>query len=192
MPARICPVSYCSCTDFGELEPYPAVRSSGEYVVAEDTTSLDLGRMCKFACRFGYCPEGVCLVLPPEPVQDKNPDEMTQRELRDWLNSIGVCQVFKDGRRRDQTVAQCLIKCKPQLDAAKAEGRTSNYGCVAFQKGTGPFVWTHDTNMGDYAMGNCVCDNWLVNEFADTIISALPAIAQVCCPVPTCETLGWT
>jgi hypothetical protein len=31
-----------------------------------------------------------------------------------------------------------------------------------------------------YATGRCVCDNTLVNFFADTIVEALPIIAQVC------------
>lgn len=176
-----CPVSYCSCTELGDLQPYPPVRSSGDNVVAEDSTSLDLGRLCKFACRFGYCPEGICLVLPPEPAQDKSPDEMDTWALRDWLNSLGQCQVFKDHRYRDSSTSRCKIHCQPQIDAAKAEGRTTNYGCVAFQEGSKSFTWVYNPSLGDYAMGKCVCDNFLVNEIADTIIDALPAIAQVSC-----------
>lgn len=30
------------------------------------------------------------------------------------------------------------------------------------------------------APGKCICDNYLINEIADTVIEALPIIAQVC------------
>lgn len=175
-----CPASYCSCTELGDLVPYPTVRSSGEYVVAENTNSLDLGRLCKFACRFGYCPEGVCLQLPPPPAEAKSPDEMSTSELREYYNSLGTCLIFKDSRYRDVSVNQCKSHCKPQIDAAQAEDRTTNYGCIAFQPGTGPFQWTDDPQLGKMAKGQCICDNPLINEIADTVIEALPLIAQVC------------
>lgn len=110
-----------------------------------------------------------------------SPDEMDTYELKDYLNSLGQCQVFKDHRYRDSSTARCKIHCQPQIDTAKTEGRTTNYGCVSFQQGSKSFTWDKDRTLGEYAMGKCVCDNFLVNEIADTIIDALPAIAQVSC-----------
>lgn len=69
-----------------------------------------------------------------------------------------------------------------QLDAAAAAGRTSNYGCQAnIDVATGNITWLRRPN-GYVTTGTCLCDNWLMNEVADTVLEAMPMIAQVRIP----------
>lgn len=75
----------------------------------------------------------------------------------------------------------CRAVCKPVLDAAAAEGRTSNFGCVAPPTPLNQDIpWRPEPGTKRLAVvGECTCDNWLVNELADTILAAMPVIAQV-------------
>jgi hypothetical protein len=97
------------------------------------------------------------------------------------------CMIFKTNKHPDWGPMQCYNNaCKQQVDEAEAEGRTTNYGCVGSWPLDQPIPWT--PYPGDsspdmvYAMGHCSCDNALVNFLADTIVEALPIIAQVSFP----------
>ncbi|KAL5316124.1 hypothetical protein ACEPPN_017002 [Leptodophora sp. 'Broadleaf-Isolate-01'] len=77
---------------------------------------------------------------------------------------------------------QCYNTCKPQLEAAKEAGKTSNYGCMGFYPLDKAIPWEKPPGTHDFiAPGQCLCDNWLLNEIADTVIEALPIIAQIGC-----------
>jgi hypothetical protein len=65
-----------------------------------------------------------------------------------------------------------------KVDAAIKEGRTTNWGCISTYQGTGPTPWSPVPN-GFVTPGRCLCDNWLMNEIADTVLEAMPMIAQV-------------
>ncbi|KAK4455203.1 hypothetical protein QBC34DRAFT_465261 [Podospora aff. communis PSN243] len=171
-----CPASYCSCVEVGKLRPYPPTISNGNDIIAEDTNSLDLGRMCNFACRFGYCPENVCVVIPPEPVDEE--DFVT---VKDETHMSDACYIFRRPEERDLSVIMCEEFCRSQVNAAKAEGRTTNVGCISRQPLTEKSVWEEDPSLGQFKRGKCFCDNWLLNEVVDTILEALPAIAQIGC-----------
>lgn len=44
-----------------------------------------------------------------------------------------------------------------------------------------PDPWYKISGMpGKYATGECSCDNFLINEIADTVLEAMPIIAHVC------------
>lgn len=52
----------CVCTRKGELKPLPS-RNKGlnvANIIAWDEEDVDLNRLCRFACKYGYCPSSVC------------------------------------------------------------------------------------------------------------------------------------
>lgn len=75
-----------------------------------------------------------------------------------------------------------MSACIDAIEEAKEEGRTTNYGCVGHFPLDQPIPWIGWSGGAQdmlYVTGKCVCDNMLVNFFADAIIDALPIIAQV-------------
>ncbi|KAF1961724.1 hypothetical protein CC80DRAFT_531556 [Byssothecium circinans] len=84
------------------------------------------------------------------------------------------CQIF-DPPDFKATSDQCYNACRTQIDEAKTEKRTTSYGCVAFTPLNEKMKWYK------WPGGKCSCDNAFINELADTIIDALPAIAQIGC-----------
>ena len=79
------------------------------------------------------------------------------------------------------------------MEAAKAAGRTYNYGCVGHFPLDKELPWVAFGGSLDpdnvYVDGKCVCDNVLVNTIANLVIDALPIIAQVCLLQPS--PAGW-
>lgn len=100
-----------------------------------------------------------------------------------WANQM-ICQIYKDPKYRDVGPRQCKNTCQQQLDDAAKEGRTSNYGCMGFFPLDQPVPWVKPPGIQDWtAGGRCLCDNYLLNELADTVMEALPVIAQVGFPM---------
>lgn len=169
-----CPDTLCICRERGELNPLPPVKSNQSFV-AIDALDVDMNRLCKFACKYGYCPSDVC---EPEPVDnDQGIETFEDPRLVNRLN----CLIYKDPSYRQYTMNQCYNACKNEVEAAKAEGRTTSYGCVGFFPLDQDLPWDKKwSGTGDVAIpGKCSCDNWFVNTLADTILDAMPAIAQV-------------
>jgi hypothetical protein len=94
------------------------------------------------------------------------------------LENAKHCLIY-DPPNHDASTQSCYNYCKPQVDAAKAAGRTTNYGCLGFFPNTKDIPWQTISGIGKVAGGNCICDNPLVNELADMFIKAMPIIAQV-------------
>ncbi|KAF2634807.1 hypothetical protein P280DRAFT_212410 [Massarina eburnea CBS 473.64] len=92
------------------------------------------------------------------------------------------CQIF-DPPDHKATTDQCYNACKSVVEEAKKEERTTSYGCVSFTPLNEKVQWYKwpGAKQANYTMGKCSCDNALVNEIADTVIEALPAIAQIGC-----------
>src|SRR5690242_4959180 len=65
-----------------------------------------------------------------------------------------------------------------KIEEAAAAGRTTNYGCIGTFNGLDAIPWQRVPN-GYVVPGRCLCDNWLMNEIADTVLEAMPMIAQV-------------
>jgi hypothetical protein len=183
-----CPESLCQCYETGPLEPLPAEKMSDE-VAAWDDFDVDLNRLCKFACKYGYCPDTICTTIA-----NRNTWEMDGEDLLDFgsdspmnysdimLSNADKCPIVKDHKYRDWSTNPCHIYCQPQIDAAQAENRTTNWGCVGFYPLDKPIPW-YDSRSSPiptaYAPGICMCDNMLMNDIADIVIEALPAIAEV-------------
>jgi hypothetical protein len=95
-----------------------------------------------------------------------------------------VSVVFKDDEvQNDREVTHCkeVCKLKEQIQEAHEQGRTTNYGCVGFWPGAKTIPWEQPAGFGSaVAGGRCACDNWLINEIADTVLEVMPMIAQVC------------
>ncbi|RYO80140.1 hypothetical protein DL764_009933 [Monosporascus ibericus] len=154
-----CPASLCSCRVTGPIEPPPPEVKGMDDIIAWDELDLDLNRLCKFACKHGYCPEAICT----HRVVDKD---------EDGLVFIGDPTKPNYDEESDRSA----------IEAAKEEGRTTNYGCVGHFPVDKPIPWIRTPPEGDYiVIGRCSCDNWLVNEIMDAVIEAMPIIAQIGC-----------
>jgi hypothetical protein len=186
-----CPENKCICTIRGSVIPlYPQVNNQ-EYL-AWDEFDLDMQQLCKFSCQRGFCPADSCTVPVIDEWEDGTVDSIDQPSggLWDKDNNYEVnrwqCQIFKTAKNRDVGRMQCLNNaCKQVVADAVAEGRTTNYGCVGSFPLDQPIPWVpesgHDNPDSIYVMGHCNCDNGLVNILADTIVEALPIIAQIGC-----------
>lgn len=193
-----CPESLCQCLETGPIQDLPP-EESGVKMNAFDAFDVDLNRLCSFACKYGHCPDEIC---KPEvgdsdsddsdsddsdgsskghrlPIHEKNPYRIDYAAVR--RENANLCHVFKDTRYADMGRAPCQFYCQSVLDEAKKQGRTSNYGCVGLLVPLNQEIpWQPHMRTGLLAApGKCQCDNWLVNELADTVLEAMPAIAQV-------------
>ncbi|KAF2421787.1 glycoside hydrolase family 18 protein [Tothia fuscella] len=178
-----CPETLCTCRSTGRIRDLPPEKNV-DNVIAWNDADVDTNRLCKFACKYGFCPDDVCTIIEipePEPAvfDEDYAYNSTEIRRRNWER----CIVYKDPQYRDLSVQQCKEVCKPEVDAAIAEGRTTNYGCIGFYPLEKAIPWTEfqASRYGLVANGQCVCDNWLMNEIVDTFIEALPAISQIGC-----------
>lgn len=87
--------------------------------------------------------------------------------------------IWKDGSNRENEMQACKKVCKDELEAAAEEGRTTNYGCMGFWPGEKTIPWYQAPGGSAMTPRRCLCDSWILNELADTILKALPMIAQV-------------
>ncbi|KAH8901476.1 class V chitinase Chi100 [Thozetella sp. PMI_491] len=183
-----CPESICTCTLTGTVKSLPQEVSSRDFI-AWDDFDVDLARLCKFTCKYGFCPSTTC----GEPVVDEWDDGSTDSgptgglwdKEDNFAKNSQQCQIFKSGKNRDASVQQCMTACYTAIQQAKEEDRTTNYGCVGFWPLNQEIPWTQYPGTRDpdmiYATGRCSCDNGLINAIADTVIEALPIIAQIGC-----------
>ena len=192
----VCPETLCTCTDEGSLPQLPPVKMANvNDIVAWDTFDVDMNRLCKFACKYGYCPGDSCFKIERDEPSDTegpsqgggrndkyfdryDPEDMSLYDIRGQLDR--QCIIYQNPRYRDRTMQKCLDICKTEVDAARAEGRTTNYGCVGLFPLDKPIPWDNQfySDSGQVP-GRCVCDHGLVNTLADLVIDAMPAIAQV-------------
>jgi hypothetical protein len=74
----------------------------------------------------------------------------------------------------------CYPACKERAVEANTDEGGFYYGCQAVLI-NGEVPWREVAGTDDkMAPGKCICDNFLVDVLAETVIGALPAIAQVC------------
>ncbi|KAK8848573.1 chitinase [Apiospora arundinis] len=110
-----------------------------------------MNRLCKFACKYGYCPGEICVTQQAEEpevdvVSVDNPDYY-KKEQGEVANAFN-CMIQKDPDPNYDGALQCYNVCKDVVDAAK---------------------------------GKCSCDKMLVNVLAETVLEAMPKIAQIGC-----------
>lgn len=188
----MCPESLCECSGEGMFSPLPAVKVANvDDVVSWDTYNVEATRLCKFACKYGYCPPDACTTIDREgssgpgvgesfaEVDPYDPTHINAYEIR-GLNERR-CTIFQDPKYRHITMAKCEAQCKGEVDAAKAEGRTTNYGCVGQFPLDKPIPWDYNLGPSGQVFGRCVCDHGFVNIIADLVVDAMPAIAQIGC-----------
>lgn len=185
-----CPENTYRCLVTGRAVALPPVMSTADFV-AWDEQDVDLQRLCKFACKYGFCPPDTCGTPVVDewedgPVDSNQPSGGLWDKEKNYNENRLHCFIFKDGSKRDISTEMCYANaCKQVVDEATAEGRTTNYGCVGHFPLDQPIPWLpypgNNKPGWEYTIGRCSCDNGLVNWFADTIIDALPIIAQVSC-----------
>jgi hypothetical protein len=184
-----CPDSLCTCIDTDDLPPLPSEVPVNGSAIAWDEFDVDLNRLCVFACKYNYCPGDICTIIPNDnstdddltgTIDDPNDPNYFNYSLAN-LDNYSKCPIYNDPTMHDESVAPCHIVCQPELDQAKQNGRTSNYGCVGSWPLNEPIPWeTYPTMSYKIAPGVCMCGNWIMNEIADDVINALPIIAEVC------------
>ncbi|KAL6712340.1 hypothetical protein ACN47E_000217 [Coniothyrium glycines] len=186
-----CPETLCECKVEGRIQALPAEVGGMDDIIAWDEFDVDLTRLCKFACKHGYCPETVCTHPVVDPDEDgivmydpENDPTQFDYDAARKANAMN-CLVYKNNNYRDAGAEQCYAPCKSVVEEAKAAGRTTNYGCIGFwplKDYPNGIPWSKYPGANyEVAPAKCSCDNWLLNEIADTIIEALPIIAQIGC-----------
>ncbi|EAQ89742.1 hypothetical protein CHGG_06361 [Chaetomium globosum CBS 148.51] len=173
----------------GPLPPFPPEKKGVNIsnIIAWDDEDVELNQLCKFGCKYGVCPGDVCTT----PIVDLDPGDDPGDAMNDpnyvdtgdtrYSNRMG-CVLSQDPREWGRSIAACKSVCAPYIAEAEAENRTTNYGCVVWQPKGAPDPYHTITGLpGKWANGECNCDNVVINEIADTVIEAMPAIAQTAC-----------
>lgn len=148
-----------------------------------------MNRLCKFACKYGYCPSQICKRKSSSSAGDENdvpdgivtvPPDYDEDSIKNRGENDKMCYIYKVPNERQDGLESCKKQCQPTLDEAAEEGRISNYGCVSFRPLDSPITWQRSPASGlEVIGGQCSCDNWLLNDLMETFIEALPAIFQV-------------
>jgi hypothetical protein len=181
-----CPEPHCECTWTDALLPLPAENTNIDVskIITWDEEDVVLHRLCRFTCRYGYCPTSVCTT----PYVSRDDGVVTSDKGVDMYDVRGQnankCILPQDPRQwHGDYLNSCKRYCQPVLDQAAQQGRTSNYGCMVWQPKGAPDPWYRISGLPYLvADGECSCDNFLINELADTVLEAMPIIAQVCLP----------
>jgi len=187
-----CPEPLCTCLLRGPVEPLPNLVDDKSEFVAWDEFDYQLAQLCKFACKYGFCPQDTCGKPPPPEWEDGSVDPNNVEMDGDPYYASRTrdenrkqCMIFKNGYRSDEELERCRKVCLPQTEAAKAEGRTTNYGCGGFWPLDQPIEYHQfPGTKGDgymFTHGKCMCDNMVLNFIGDKFIEMLPIIAQVGC-----------
>ncbi|KAK8022438.1 Glucan endo-alpha-glucosidase Agn1 [Apiospora rasikravindrae] len=115
-------------------------------------------------------------------VQMPPPEETSGRTVKGENSNKMTCVIYKDFPDRTD---DCEIPCKSAREKAKAEHRTTSYGCVGFWPDSKkPIPWVRANSFDPWiALGNCTCDDPILNLVGDTFMEALPVIAEVGCYV---------
>ncbi|KAI3537510.1 hypothetical protein CSPX01_10098 [Colletotrichum filicis] len=156
-------------------------------VVAWDDTNTDLNILCKFACKYGHCPQDICTSRIDGP--DTSDIDIVVTDPEDPLNYIRRvkqsnsknCNIYKEPQHWDYQKKSCDSICKPETDQAKKEGKMSNAFCLGFWPIDKPIPWQKIGPDTTIAAGKCECNNPLVNEFADIVLDGMPQMAQISC-----------
>ncbi|KAK1475638.1 hypothetical protein CABS01_03915 [Colletotrichum abscissum] len=159
-------------------------------VVAWDDTNTDLNILCKFACKYGHCPQDICTSRIDGP--DTSDIDIVVTDPEDPLNYIRRvkqsnsknCNIYKEPQHWDYQKKSCDSICKPETDQAKKEGKMSNAFCLGFWPIDKPIPWQKIGPDTTIAGGKCECNNPLVNEFADIVLDGMPQMAQVSVTTP--------
>ncbi|WQF85543.1 hypothetical protein CDEST_10557 [Colletotrichum destructivum] len=181
-PERIEPRTQCTARGIPEESPTETYVD----VVAWDDTNIDLDILCRFACKYGHCPEDVCTkrIIGPDmsgpPSELDYPDDFHNRT--EWENGK-KCSIFKESEHWETQKKKCESVCSTELQRAKEEGRTSNAFCLGWWPLDKPIPWQKLGPGMTIAGGTCHCDNPLVNEIAEIVLEAMPKIAQIGCDV---------
>lgn len=185
--AGFCPPTLCDCLDFGPTQTLPEPDGSVN-ARAVDEFDGDLNRLCYFVCRYGVCPEDVC-VNTPHDGSNTDKDAVDPSEPTGYFDyndmrkqNTNRCFVYQDPRYHHDSVTQCKGACAQQIKEAQEAGENVNYGCVSSFPLDKPIPWSRGPGPSSpmSAPGTCSCNNPLVNFFAETIADALEAIGQVC------------
>ncbi|KAJ4345084.1 hypothetical protein N0V95_005931 [Ascochyta clinopodiicola] len=166
-----CPESLCECVDEGEMETLPA-KQTGIDVTAYDLSNYD------------YCPDDICI----KSIQEIDDGIVEVGDVEGVMNRTEIvienqarCMIFEDGRNQAHEMEACKKVCKDKIEAAQEDGRTTDYGCMGFWPGQKTITWKQAPGGPAMTPGRCLCDNWVLNELADTVLEALPMIAQIGC-----------
>ncbi|KAM4066213.1 glycosyl hydrolases family 18 domain-containing protein [Hirsutella rhossiliensis] len=176
----------------------PKRNESGEGCVWGKDLGLDSGHLCEFSCGYGFCPESRCVCTetgtPPDLPSADSTVEAAALDSFDvdlnrlckfackygWANSR-ACYRYQDYTKNKDELQKCKQICQSVLDEAEGD-RTRNYGCVARFDIDKPIPWEIAPWGKDLVVrGDCNCNNWLVNEFANVVLDAMPIIAQIGC-----------
>jgi chitinase len=139
-------------------------------------------------------------VLPeptkPEPSKPTNgpppPAVQTEAPIDGRARDYNKCLLYKKMRIHD-SAADCKVACGPKVAQAILENRTTSMTCLSttnepYVENPGKldfsFCWQNliNTSAGDHELvkvGYCHCDVSFINWMADTLMEALPAIAEV-------------
>lgn len=174
-----CPESMCQCTERGDFPAKENVKD-GEYRAIDDV-DVAVNQLCNFACKRDFCPARICEAKPKVEFDEADLAEENHMDVvrRENDESCIVYKNFPGGTAGQMN--HCMKFCKEITAAAQAAGRTSNYGCIGFWPGEKKIPWAQYPGYPfEMAPGRCACDNWLLNEVAETVLEAMPMIAQVC------------
>lgn len=174
-----CPVPLCHCRWRGDKPKLPKAHDV-KGIIAWDEFDAGLGRLCRFACKYGFCPTEIC----GTPVYDDEDEDGDSIEVGyDYRGArernAGKCLIYKSGKSQ-VGLQQCQNFCHKEIEEAKDEGLFANYGCGGLWPLDEELPWKKQFG-GEVIVGNCTCNNWIVNELAEIIVDALPAIFQVSC-----------
>jgi GH18 family chitinase len=174
-----CPAPLCHCRWRDDQPKLPKARDF-KGIIAWDEFDAGLGRLCRFACKYGFCPKEIC-GTPVYDDEDEDGDSIEggydYRGARE--QNAGRCLIYKSGKSQ-VGLQQCRNFCYKEIEEAKDEGLYANYGCGGLWPVDEELPWQKQFG-GEVIVGNCTCNNWIVNELAEIIVDALPAIFQVSC-----------
>lgn len=75
-------------------------------------------------------------------VDDNRPTGGLWDKEKNYDENIKQCFIYQTGKKRDESASMCYEACRETIEAAQAEGRTTNYGCTGFWPLDEPIPWT--------------------------------------------------
>ena len=100
---------------------------------------IDMNRLCKFACQYGYCPEDVCKDKGRD-VAVITPDYEDARDIRD--QNGGRCLLYRDNSYQETTFYQYKTAYRKKMDETEGEDSVLiNYGYIGKAPSTGDIEW---------------------------------------------------
>ncbi|KAF4943847.1 hypothetical protein FGADI_13127 [Fusarium gaditjirri] len=140
-------------------------KDKSKKAVSFNEEDADLNLPCRFVRKYNFCLEETCNTERKTQNNDEEGDEDNE-----------------DTTKGQDSLVPCKNVGQPLLDELEEEGRISNYGCVGLFPLDEDILWQRAPGSSDLvAPGQYNCGNFLVNYFSDTVIEALPIIAQIGC-----------